>query len=77
MPAGPPPPAPEQARQAIATLLLARAVHVSYAIERLQNLAANIPDRDLTAQADVADAIAVRTAVRVTLIHHADQLTSP
>ena len=77
MPADPQPPAAEQARQTLATLLLAQAVHASHAIEQLQHLAANNPDSDLTAQADVADAITTMTTVRATLIHNADQLTNP
>jgi hypothetical protein len=77
VPADPQPPTAEQAPQIIATLLLAQAVHVSHAIERLRHLAAYIPDRDLTARADVADAIAIMITVRASLIHNADQLTNP
>jgi len=71
------PPENQARRQTVATRLLAQAVHASYAIERLQHLAANIPDSDLTAQTEVADAITIMTTVRATLIHNADRLANP
>ena len=72
----PQPPSGPQDRQHLATLLLAGAVHVTYALDQLHQLAASNTG-DPTAAADVTAAIAAMTRVRRELINAADQLTPP
>ncbi|MEU4625417.1 hypothetical protein AB0G04_36285 [Actinoplanes sp. NPDC023801] len=77
----PPHPEPfdaEQARQHLTTLLLAGAVNITYAVEKMEKFAAaagNVSELDAAAQ--MADAIALMTQVRADLMDQADQLSDP
>jgi len=74
------PSAPEDADDLadLVNALLASAVHVSHAIERLHELRA-MPARpgELMARAQITDAITVLTGARQGLINVADQLSDP
>ena len=70
------PQAEMQARQRLATLLLAKAVHVTFALDRLHELAAHNPHDDPTATAEVAEAIAAMIHARTQLIEAANRLTT-
>ena len=67
----------EQAHQRLATLLLARAVHITYAVDQMKKFATGNSTSDSSAATDMADAIDIMTTVRTTLINHADHLSQP
>ena len=74
-----PSPEPEQPTEVqirvdLATVLLDKAVHVAYALDKLRTLAARDPHDNPRASTQVADAIADLTKVRTDLIRAADQL---
>ena len=66
----------QQARQHLATLLLAKAVQITYAVDQMEKLATS-NSSDPSAAAQLTDAITIMATVRTTLIHHADQLNEP
>ncbi len=68
------PPADEQARQHLATLLLASAVQVTHALDRLHQLAASDTHDNPAATVEVTDAVITMDQVRAQLINAADQL---
>lgn len=61
--------------QDMATSLLAAAIQASHALEKLEQLAADHPNAEPAARADLADAIATMTRVRTRLIRDADSIT--
>ena len=69
----PDPAADAQARQHLTTLLLAEALHVSYALDQLRTFAARNTG-DPAATADFTAAITTLTRVRAQLIDAADRL---